>query len=344
MVSTQRSWDLRELEAWIADDFIPSLRTGPQAGQYARRPGEPETALYGAADVACILYTLDCLEPSPEDADGWIDALSAFQDAPSGFFVDRSGALTTAHNTGFAVGAMNLFCRELRNGKLPRAPLAFVDQIASPADAELFAATLDWRNNCYEAGEILVGHASTFFNVADTVSQTWFHWLVQYIEETKLDSVNGMVGIDKPAAGDGDQIGGTLHFDFLWAALKRTLPHARERAAALLGLQQPNGLWDDANPWWLTFDAIYMLGRTMPELPDDDAAEVRKAIASAVSTLAARALDPTQRAADFVEPWIGAHMVTGAISLFAYAQQLLGPDRVITNRRLKLVLDRRPYI
>ena len=37
-------------------------------------------------------------------------------------------------------------------------------------------------------------------------------------------------------------------------------------------------------------------------------------------------------------------MVTGAISLFACAQQILGPELVITERPLELVLDRRPYI
>jgi hypothetical protein len=37
-------------------------------------------------------------------------------------------------------------------------------------------------------------------------------------------------------------------------------------------------------------------------------------------------------------------MVTGAVSFFAYAQQVLGESRVITDRPLRSVLDRRPYI
>jgi hypothetical protein len=153
-----------------------------------------------------------------------------------------------------------------------------------------------------------------------------------------------MVGIDKPAAGDHDQIGGTLHFDFFWAALQRTLPGANERAAALLGMQQADGLWDDDNPWWLTFDAVYMLARTIPELDEQAAAEVRGSIGRATAAAAARSLDPALRSTDFVEPWMGAHTVTGAVSLFAVAQQVLGRDRVVTDQALQLVLDRRPYI
>lgn len=344
MVSPDDRWDVRPFEAWIVDEYLPSLSVGPEPGAYARRPGETEIALYGVADVACILYSLDRLDPSPGEAERWLELLSGFQDPVSGFFVDRSASLSTAHNTGFAIGAMNLLRPELRDGELPRAPLRFAQQVREPADAERFAASLDWRNDCYEAGENLIGHASSFFNVAGAMPRDWFAWLVEFVEGTKLDEANGMVGVGKPPGGDTDQIGGTLHFDFFWAALGRQLPFAGARTAALLGLQLPGGLWDPDNPWWLSFDAVYMFRRTLPDLPDDQAASVRAAVARAASALTARSCDPDLRKSDFVDPWIGAHMVTGAVSFFAYAQQLLGTSRVITDRPLRSVLDRRPYI
>jgi hypothetical protein len=252
--------------------------------------------------------------------------------------------LSTSHNTGFAIGAMNLFRPDLRNGVMPRWPIRFGQLVAERAEAERYAGTLDWRTNCYEAGENLIGHASTFFNVADVVPRAWFGWLVDYIQDTKLDQSNGMVGIGKPAEGDLDQIGGTFHFDFLWSTLDLRLPFAQARARSLLGLQQPSGLWDPNNPWWLTFDSIYMLGRTLHDVANDQAAEVLAAIGRAVSTVTERAATAQQRTSDFGEPWIGAHMLTGAVSLFAYAQQVLGENRVISSRPLRLVLDRRPYI
>jgi hypothetical protein len=343
-VTAADTWDIRPFEAWIVEEFLPSLWVGPGPADYARRPGDPDVGLYGTADVACLLYTLDRFDAPASRSDDWLAALAQFQDEASGFFVDRSGMLTTAHNTGFAVGAMNLFQPDLRNGELPPWPLRFGRLVTGPPDADRYVATLDWRNNCYGAGEDLIGHASTFFNVKDVVPPEWFDWLVDDIQKTKLDPVNGMVGIGKPADGDLDQIGGTFHFDFFWAALGLRLPFAPARATSLLGLQQPSGLWDPNNPWWLSFDAIYMLGRTLPELAGNEAERVQAAIARTVSTLTQRAADPALRASDFVQPWIGAHMLTGALSLFAYAQQLFGPDRVKTSRPLKLVLDRRPYI
>jgi hypothetical protein len=344
MVTSDQTWDVRPFEAWIMDEYLPSLSAGPGPGEYARRPADGETALYGTADVACILYSLGRLDPSPQDAAAWLDVLAGFQDAESGFFVDRSCMLSTAHNTGFAVGAMNLLHRELRNGELPRSPLRFAQLVREPADAERFAASLNWATDCYEAGENLIGHASSFFNVSGSMPAPWFEWLVDYVERTKMDQANGMVGVDKPPGGDTDQIGGTLHFDFFWAALGRQLPFAPARTEALLGLQLPSGLWDPTNPWWLTFDAVYMLRRTRPDLPADQAERVRAAVARAASALSARSSDPDLRKSDFVDPWIGAHMLTGAVSFFAYAQQVLGESRVISERPLRSVLDRRPYI
>jgi hypothetical protein len=60
------------------------------------------------------------------------------------WIVDRSGTLSTAHNTGFAVGAINLLQRELRNGELPRSPLRVAQLVREPPDAERFAASLNW--------------------------------------------------------------------------------------------------------------------------------------------------------------------------------------------------------
>jgi hypothetical protein len=344
MVTPDQAWDVRPFLAWISDEYLPSLRAGPGPGEYARRPGDDDAALYGSADVACILYSLDRLDPSPEESAAWLEVLSGFQDAESGFFVDRSAMLSTAHNTGFAVGAMNLLHRELRNGELPKAPLRFAGLVREPADAVRFAASLNWRTDCYEAGENLIGHAASFFNVSHSMPREWFEWLVDYVERTKMDQANGMVGVDKPAGGDLDQIGGTLHFDFFWAALGRQLPFAPARTRALLGLQLPSGLWDPTNPWWLSFDAVYMLRRALPDLPDDQAGSVRAAVARATAALTERSSDPDLRKSDFVDPWIGAHMLTGAVSFFAYAQQVLGESRVITERPLRSVLDRRPYI
>lgn len=344
MVNNKR-WDIRPFLNWVHDEFLPSAKVGPGPADYGQAPYAKRPALYGTADAACILYTLEKLDTSdPSVRKAWLGALASYQDPRSGFFVDDTASLPKAHNTGFAVAAMNLFDEHLTQGLLPNHLFTFADLVRDTDHAELFANSLDWRSNSYESSEILTGLASTFHNVAGVVPSGWFTWLVKHTEKTWLSPDNGMVGLDKPKAGDRDQIGGTFHFDFLWASMGKTLPHSEARAQSLLGLQQDNGLWDQNNPWWLTFDAVYMLGRALPHLPATTADNVRTSIERAVTTLATRADDKHARERDFEHAWLGVHMLTGAVSFFAYAQQLLGAETMITEQPLRLVLDRRPYI
>ncbi|MCK2218500.1 hypothetical protein MF672_032590 [Actinomadura sp. ATCC 31491] len=339
---TARQWDLRPFTTWIAEEFLPAAKAGPGVADYGQSPGAGRPALYGTADAACILYTLDRLDTGP--ARVWLQALARYQDHRSGYFVDDTPILPTAHNTGFAVAAMQLFEPHLHDGVTPLGRLSFAEPMRDTAWTGRFFDTLDWRSRCYEAGEIVTGLASALFNVGGVVEPQWFDWLVGYVESSKWDAATGLAGVGKPAHGDLDQIGGTFHFDFLWAALGRALPHAEARARTLLGLQRSDGLWDEHNPWWLTFDSVYMLGRTLPHLPADQAGRVRDAIAGAVTALAGRALDSGRRKQDFTDHWQGVHMLTGALSAFAYAQQVFGTETLRTDRPLRLVLDRRPYI
>ncbi|SDQ22222.1 hypothetical protein [Actinopolyspora saharensis] len=341
---TGRSWDLRPFVSWINEVFLPEAKAGPGIAEYGQSPRSTRPGLYGTADAACILYTVDRLDEL-RPAEVWLREIGRYQDCRSGYFVDDTPVLATAHNTGFAVGALQLFCPELHNGVLPKHRLSFAEAMRDTSWCERFFDTLDWRSRCYEAGEIVTGLASTVYNVSGLVERHWFQWLVDYVENGRLDPATGMVGIGKPSTGDLDQIGGTFHFDFLWAALDRTLGHPQERAEALLGLQRSDGLWDEHNPWWLTFDAVYMLGRALPHLDDDLAERTRRAVGRAVDVLVARALDSGQRERDFVDSWMGTHTLTGAVSAFAHVQRhLFGTERVRTERPLRPVLDRRPYI
>ena len=161
--------------------------------------------------------------------------------------------------------------------------------------------------------------------------------------DSRFDPSNGMLGQDKPPEGDTDQIGGTFHFAFFWEYFKRQMPFPDKRVDAILGLQGRTNIWAADNPWWMPFDSIYMLSR-VASYSDYRKEDIRNSVQRAVEVCYEHAMNQTCRETDFYYPELGVHTLTGAISLFAAAQQFLGPHEVITQKPLRLVLDRRPYI
>jgi hypothetical protein len=151
-----------------------------------------------------------------------------------------------------------------------------------------------------------------------------------------------MHGVDKPATGDADQIGGTFHYAFVHEHCDVALPHAPERVRTVLDLQRDDGRWDPANPLWLTLDGVYLLARGVPDAPEHLDA-VRAAAGRSASWLHSQVVDPERRMALFGAD-MGVHAVTAAVSILAEVQPFLGDDVVVTEEPLRSVLDERPFV
>lgn len=337
------AYDLSELVAWVLKELEPAVRVGRTAGQYASHVGGKEAALYGNADMACILYTLDALHPSPKQRAEWMRGLQSFQDPGSGYFIAKTALLGKIHNTAFCVAAMKLFDERPSVPTRLLHPLRFADLFASPEQMGAYVRALDWQNAVYPSGEDVIGLAATFFNVKGMVKPSWFRALMDYFDKSLFDPNNGMVGRGKPPQGDLDQIGGTFHFAFFWPLFDRQMPSPQARVDAILGLQRPGGLWTPSNPWWLTFDSVYMLADAASR-SSYRRSDVRAAIEAAVGVCYERAMEPATREEAFCTPELGVHTLNGTLSLFAVAQRFLGREAILSPRPLRLVLDRRPYI
>jgi len=324
------TYDVWNLIDWIVRDFEPAVRVSPTAGDYALAQGGREMHLYGPADMACVLYTLGLLPTDPASRAEWTAVLQSLQDPVTGYLVARPANHSVLHNTAFALGALQLF------DALPRHPLRFAADYDTPDKLRAFLDALDWRTGVYRCSHDGAGLASALALVPGTVDASWFDAYFAYLD-ARCDPANGMLGEGKPAGGDTDQIGGTFHYLFLYETFGRTLPSARARMDAVLALQLPSGNWHEANPWWLTLDAIYMLTRDERReryRTADVAAAVERALRAAVQRLDR----PETRQA------MSPHTLTAVVSLLAVAQQFLGDEAVRSPRPLQLVLDRRPFI
>ena len=322
--------DLREFLDWVQTDFEKRYRVGPEAGSYARRAGERRVHLYGIADMACVLYALHAMPCEEAARAQWVRGLQDLQDPRTGRFVADPPDHGWLHNTAFALGALNLLCA------LPRHPLGFARGLADRPSLDAFLDNLDWRAGVYRCSHDGAGLASALAMVPNTVEAEWFEWYFEYTDG-KFAAASGLMGLDKPPAGDCDQIGGTFHYAFLYEYFGRPMPHPRARIDAVLGLQRASGYWDERNPLWLTLDAVYMLARAQCRI-DHRRSDVISAVRRAAAAVHERIRDPQARAA------LRPHDVTAVTALFAECRQFLGADEVRTSLPLLAVLDRRPFI
>ena len=326
------TYDLRDFVRWIVDEFEPSVRLPGPAGSYARLIGGTEVELYGASDMACVLYTIGRLNPTEAERAEWAGVLQSFQDPDTGYLLEKSRTHTPLHNTAFAMGAMQLL--EVRS----KHPLKFA---AEHANIAAFLATFDWRQRVYSDSHRGAGVASVYALAPELRSTAWFKTFFQTCDAA-FDPVNGLMGHDKPPGGDSDQIGGTFHYHFLYEHFNRRMPFPQKRIDSVIGLQQLDGYWHPHNRLWLTLDAIYLMTRTLRYAAHREG-DVVRVVQRTMDVLMndVYSVDGRKR---FSRDKMAVHSLTSAISIAAEVQQFLGADRVVTDWPLHLVLDRRPFI
>jgi hypothetical protein len=285
--------------------------------------------------MACILYSIDALYLDEAARASWAENFHSLQNPATGWLLEKDRSHALLHNTAFALGAMNLL------SILPRYPLAFTGDYATREKMAALLDSLDWKENVYRDSHHGAGMASIMALVPGSVPPVWFEWYFEYTDAL-FDPCNGMMGVNKPAGGDCDQIGGTFHYAFVYEYFHRRMPHDRQRIDSILGLQLANGEWHEKNPWWLTLDALYMLTRAESRT-QHRTADVHAAIRKTLALCLGRVNDPAYREKVF-GGHMGVHTCTAAISLFAEGQQYLGAQEIITDAPLHLVLDKRTFI
>ena len=332
VASSGKVYDLRDFVRWILDMYEPSVRLAGGAGRYARSPGQTGTELYGVSDMACILYTLNALKCSAPERAEWAAAFQEFQNPDTGWLIEKKKTHDPLHNTAFALAAMQLL------DLTPKFPVRLGAEFSDP---RAFLATLDWRKKVYPESHKGAGSATIMTLVPGLGSPKWF---AEYFAacDALFDPNNGLMGVEKPAQGDFDQIGGTFHYNFVYQHYHRRLPYPEKRIDTVLRLQLPSGYWSPKNRLWLTLDAIYLMTRTLRYCPyrmDDVCQSIRRAL----DAVQADFYSPEGRKENFTIE-LATHALTAAISIAAEAQQFFGAQEIVTELPLKLVLDRRPFI
>ena len=121
------------------------------------------------------------------------------------------------------------------------------------------------------------------------------------------------------------------------------MKYPEARIDAILGLRQSDGYWHPVNHYWLTLDAIYMMTRSL-RLTTHRFNDVRQVVRQTMALMMRDIFSPGAREKTLLTGPLPTHNLMGALSVVAEAQRFLGMEEVMTERPLRLVLDRRPFI
>jgi hypothetical protein len=288
---------------------------------------------YGCADAANLLYTVGVF-PAPREWPAWIDVLRSFQEPQSGLF--RESTHDPLHTTAHVLGALELF------GAGPTHALTALASLRDPLQMQGFLDGLDWTWNPWGESHKGAGlyAALVLANEADPLWQrVYFEWLWDQADPETGFWRKGCVA----AGGDAmlfHHLAGSFHYLFNHEYARQPLRYPQQMVDSCLRIARDN-LFPPLGKTvgFAELDWVYCLDRAQRQ-SGYRFAESKEALSNFADRYCAYlfGLDPeTDAGLDDL------HQLLGAVSALAALQQAL-PGHLLSQRPLRLVLDRRPFI
>ena len=322
--------DLRELVR-VIEETVTGHRIGP--GRYARHLGDADPSPYGVADAANLLYTVGKFPRDAEERRAFVDLLRSMQNREDGLYHDETHH--PIHTTAQCVSALELF-----DATPARKPLVLLDH-ATPVGIRSFLDGLDWSDRPWTESHKGAGLYTTLtltYAVDDAWREAYFDWLFHETDRGSGLLRRGAVPSSNPGALF-PHLAGTFHYLF-------TIEYAREP------IRYPESLIDTCLDLWESvatplgrsvgfaeIDWVYCMTRARRQCGHrfSDVSEALQAFTDRYVPMLVsldHQSDPS---------WNDLHRLFGAVSALAELQAAL-PGYLRTERPLRLVLDRRPFI
>lgn len=320
-------------------------------GAYARwiwqnEEGSRELGLneYGCADAANILYMIGAFPQDPEERASWITVLQDFQDSATGLFNEATHH--PYHTTAHCIAALELFDAR------PKHELAKLHRYLDRDELHEFLDGLHWENDPWIASHqgagiyaalVLAGEASRewqdwyfawLYDEADP--QTGFWRKGHVIPTCQGDSFSGV--LDAPTVFP--HLAASFHYLFNHEYAHRPMHYPEAAVKTCLDIYE-NHRWPTLGHA-VTFaevDWVYTLNRAQRQA-GTLFAETKAALKSFADEYIAYLLDLDPKTH---ENFNDLHTLFGCICALAELQAAL-PGYLTSEKPLKLVLDRRPFI
>lgn len=307
-------------------------------GAFARwtLPDAPERGpnAYGASDAANLLWTLDAFPASEPERLSWIAALQAFQDPASGLFHEPTHH--AIHTTAHCAAALELFDAR------PLHPLTALASLREAAAMERFLDTLDWTGAPWTESHRGAGLYAAL-HLAGESTPAWesryFGWLAR-----ECDPATGLWRAGAVPQGDAalgllfPHLAGTFHYLFDCEHARVAHPHPAALVDTCLRIWERRVYPLARFVGFAEVDWVYCLHRAARDCGRLDAARPALRAFAADYLRFLDGLDPAN------DPGLDdLHTLFGAVSALAELQNAL-PGEIASERPLRLVLDRRPFL
>jgi hypothetical protein len=313
----------------------------PEPGTYRRwlwqdhaKTRDLENNPYGCADAVNILYSIQAFPSQETDRIGFIQALQRLQNPEDGMFSEPTHH--PIHTTAHCIAALELFDQQ------PLHPLHGLDAIKHPEDLHRFLEQLDWQQNPWSASHQGAGIYAALV-LAREVGLEWedayFSWLNQQVDETtgfwRVDCI-----FEDECAPIFHHLAGSFHYLFNYEYAKRPIPHPKAMIDTCLDIFHRKSyapLGRQIN--FAEIDWVFCLTRASRQT-SHRFDETREALHLFMEQYIPFLL---KLDTEHDEGFNDIHSLFGTICALAELQQAL-PGVLRTDRPLRLVLDRRPFI
>ena len=319
---------------------------------YSRRAidvGNPallDVSTYGTTDALNILYTINEFPTDPVERAEWIKVLQAMQDEKTGLFADIIPAYTFAddpnprelmHCTAFAIATLELFDAK------PLYRLSAYDKFRSKEGLYKFLDELDWGNRVWQASHKGAGLFSAM-SISGEATSEWNDWFFDWLWN-ETDEKNGFWRKDRAEEFLYRNMGSGFHYLFCLEHKQKPLRYPDKVIDTCLKLYNeemmnptPNNIFGKKISF-VEIDWVYYISRAARQTSHRED-EVKLAISEFAESYIDYLLSLD------LETHVGAddiHDLFGALCCVADLQMLL-PDEIISDKPLRLVLERRPFI
>lgn len=289
---------------------------------------------YGCADAANILYTLGYFPKNVEERQAWVNELQQMQEPETGLF--KEATHHPIHTTAHCTAALELF------DALPRYPLTAFEPYKTKEGLYELLESLDWSESPWNMSHRGAGIYAALTN-AEEATPEWNKWYFEWLwneadPETGLWRKGYAPNGKRPAY---EHMAGSFHYLFNHEHAKMPLRYPEKMIDSCLAMYQEGKMTKNFGRGvnFLEIDWVYCITRALRQC-DHRFAEC----VAAVEEFADGYLDYLLSLDPDTSPEMDdLHALFGAVCCVAELQRFL-PGQVLTDRPLRLVLDRRPFI